>query len=110
MRQPWTSERIRTAVSGAEQQLEQVISVAVLQDPPRKTIPEASYQVVHEAIVSLVTLFRDHVADAAAATLIARAYAKCVAGTVTAPKVACLRHVLEVVRTVREQHLSAGTA
>jgi hypothetical protein len=110
MRQPWTLERIRTAVVGAEQRLEQVISVSALEDPPRKTIPEASYQVVHEAIVSLVTLFRDHVADAAAATLIAREYAKCLAGTITAPKVACIRHVLEVVRTMREQHLSAGSA
>lgn len=107
MRQPWTSERIRTAVVGAEQQLEQVISIAALQDPPRKTILEASYQVVHDAIVSLVTLFRDHVADAAAATLIARAYAKCVAGIITLPKVACIRHLLEVVQAMREQHLPA---
>jgi len=107
MRQPWTSERIRTAVVGAEQQLEQVISIAAMQDPPRKTIPEASYQVVHDAIVSLVTLFRDHVADAAAATLIAREYAECVAGTITSPKVACIRHVLEVVRRARERHLPA---
>lgn len=107
MRQPWTLERIRTEVVGAEQQLEQVISVSVLQDPPRKTIPEASYRVVHDAVVSLVTLFRDQVADAAAATQIARAYAKCVAGTVTSPNVACIRHVLEVVRTVRERHLPA---
>jgi hypothetical protein len=107
MRQPWTSERIRTAVVGAEQQLEQVISIAAMQDPPRKTILEASYQVVHDAIVSLVTLFRDHVADTAAATLIAREYAKCVAGTITLPKVACIRHVLEVVQAMREQHLPA---
>jgi hypothetical protein len=107
MRQPWTSERIRTAVVGAEQQLEQVISISAMQDPPRKTILEASYQVVHDAIVSLVTLFRDHVGNAAAATLIARAYAKCVAGTVTLPKVACIRHVLEVVQAMREQHLPA---
>jgi len=105
MRQPWTQERIRTAVVGAEQQLEQVISISALQDPPRKTIPEASYAAVHEAVVSLVTLFRDHVADAAAATLIAREYAKCVAGTIAAPNVACLRHVLEVVRMARERHL-----
>lgn len=105
MRQPWTQERIRTAVVGAEQQLEQVISISVMQEPPRKTIPEASYGVVHEAVVSLVTLFRDHVADNAAATLIAREYAKCVAGTITLPKVACIRHVLEVVRLARERHL-----
>jgi len=107
MRQPWTSERIRTAVVGAEQQLEQVISASVMQDPPRKTIPEASYKAVHDAVVSLVTLFRDHVADTVSATLIARAYARCVAGTITAPNVACLRQVLDVVRTVRERHLPA---
>jgi len=107
MRQPWTSERIRKAVAGAEHQLEQVISVSAMQDPPRKTIPEASYQVVHDAIVGLITVFRDHVADAAAASLIAREYAKCIAGTLASPSVACIRHVLEVVRTVRERHLPA---
>jgi hypothetical protein len=107
MRQPWTSEKIRTAVAGAELQIEQVISISVLQDPPRKTIPEASYGTVHDAVVSLVTLFRDHVADAGAATLIARTYARCVAGTVVSPNVACIRHVLEVVRMMREQHLPA---
>jgi len=107
MRQPWTLERIRTAVVGAEQQLEQVLSVSALQDPPRKTISEASYRVAHDAVVSLVTLFRDHVLDAAAATLIARAYAKCVAGTVTSPNVACIRQVLDVVRMMRERHLPA---
>lgn len=94
MRQPWTQEHIRTAVVGAEQQLEQAISISIMQDPPRKTIPEASYSVVHEAIVSLVTL-------------IAREYAKCVAGTITSPDVACIRHVLEVVRRARERLLPA---
>lgn len=107
MRQPWTSEKIRTEVVGAERQIEQAISFSVTQEPTRKTLTDASYPIVHAAVVSLVTLFRDHVADDATASLIARAYARCVAGTITAPSVACIGHVLEVVRGARERHLPA---
>lgn len=107
MKQPWTRERTRTAVVNAEQQIEHVIAASLIEDPTRKTMTEASYKTVHALIVSLITLFRDQVADAASATQIARAYAACVASAAKLPSVHCIQRVLDVVQTARKQHLPA---
>lgn len=62
MRRQWTIERIRTAVLHAEQQLEQAIAATLAENPLRKAIPETQRSAVHDAVVGLVTVFRDHAA------------------------------------------------
>lgn len=92
----------------AERQLEHAIAATVEEDPLRKAIPETLRPAVHEAVVGLVTVFRDHAAGTAdVATLIAREYAKCVERAPGTPSLACLRHVLSVVQRAREQYLPA---
>jgi hypothetical protein len=106
MRRPWTLEQLRAAVAAAERQLEGAIAAALAHDPAARLLPGASRPLVHEAVVGLVTLFRDHVAGAGeVATLIAREYAKCTGGTPEAPTLACIQRVLGLVRAARERHL-----
>jgi hypothetical protein len=82
MRQHWTSEQIRALVVNAEKQLEQAITTSLLQDPLHETVLDDVRGEVHDAIVSLITLFRDHAAGTTdVASLIAREYAKCSHGT-----------------------------
>ena len=108
MHRQWTIERIRTAVLHAERQLEHAIAATLAEDPLRKAIPETLRPAVHDAVVGLVTVFRDHAAGMGdVATLIAREYARCVERAPRTPSLACLRHVLSVVQRAREQHLSA---
>lgn len=110
MRQHWTLEKSRAFAVRMERQLEQVINAARVQDPLRKTIPRESYTVAHDAVVNLITLYRDHVSGAdAVATRIAQAYAGCVAGTVDLPTAACIQGVVSTARTARERHLGLGT-
>jgi hypothetical protein len=107
MRRPWTLEQLRAAVAAAERELEGAIAAALAHDPAARLLPGASRPLVHEAVVGLVTLFRDHVAGAGeVATLIAREYAKCDAQcTGSAPTLACIQRVLGLVRAARERHL-----
>jgi hypothetical protein len=108
MHRQWTIERLRTAVLHAERQLEQAIAATLAEDPLRKAIPETLRSTVHDAVVGLVTLFRDHAAGTGdVATLIAREYANCVERAPEPPSIACVRHVLSVVQRAREQYLSA---
>jgi hypothetical protein len=108
MRRHWTLEKCRAFAVQMEQQLEQVIDTAHARDPLGKTILRESCAAVHEAVVSLITLYRDHVCGAkAVATLIAQVYAGCVAGTMETPTAACIQRVLGTARTAREQHLAA---
>jgi hypothetical protein len=108
MHRLWTIERLRKAVLDAEGQLEQAIAASLAEDPLRKAIPETLRLTVHEAVVSLVTVFRDHASGTAGvATLIAREYAKCVEQAPGTPSLACLRHVLSVVQRARVRYLSA---
>jgi hypothetical protein len=109
MRRPWTLEQLRAAVAAAERELEGAIAAALAHDPSARLLPGASRPLVHEAVVGLVTLFRDHVAGAGeVATLIAREYAKCDAkctgGAPGAPTLACIQRVLGLVRAARERH------
>lgn len=106
MRRPWTSEQLRAAVVAAERELEGAIAAALARDPAARLLSGASCPLVHEAVVGLVTLFRDRVAGAGeVATLIAREYAKCTDGAPEAPTVACIQRVLGLVRAARERHL-----
>jgi len=108
MRRQWTIERIRIAVLDAERQLEHAIAATLAEDPLRKAIPESLRPTVHDAVVGLVTVFRDHAHGMAeVASLIAREYAKCVERAPGTPSLACLRHVLAVVQRAREQYLPA---
>jgi hypothetical protein len=110
MRRPWTSEQLRAAVAAAERQLEGAIAATLAHDPSARTLIASSCPFVHEAVVGLVTLFRDQVAGAGeVATLIAREYAKCDArcagGAPGTPTVACIGRVLDLVRAARARHL-----
>jgi hypothetical protein len=106
MRRPWTLEQLRAAVAAAERELEGAIAAALAHDPAARLLPGASRPIVHEAVVGLVTLFRDHVAGAGeVATLIAREYARCVGDAPGTPPLACIQRVLGLVRAARERHL-----
>jgi hypothetical protein len=106
MRQHWTSEKSRALAVQMERQLEDVIAVSRARDPLSRNILGEHGAAAHEAVVNLITLYRDHVAGAhAMATLIARTYAKCGDGTVEPPTSACIQRVLSTAQAAREQHL-----
>jgi hypothetical protein len=109
MRQHWTPEKSRVFAVRMERQLEGVIDAARAHDPEPKTILRESCTAAHEAVVDLITLYRDHVAGAnAVATHIAQAYAGCVVGTAEIPATACIERVLHTARGARERYLGAG--
>jgi hypothetical protein len=107
MRQHWTLEKSRAFAVEMERQLEHVISVSRTRLPPNITVPREHGPAVHEAVVNLITLYRDHVPGAnSAATLITRTYANCAASKSEILTSACVQTVLSLARTAREQHLS----
>lgn len=109
MRKQWTPEQIRTRVVRAERELEQVIAASIAHDPQRKTLLGASRALAHDAVVSLITLYRDHVAGTAAvAAQIAREYARCIEGASEPPNLACMQQILGLARAARERHLPAA--
>jgi hypothetical protein len=95
----FTEAQIRMLICRAERQLEEIVAGCLAQKPPARHISKRSHPVAHETIVSVVTLFRDHVAGAAGvATLIAREYAKGVDSTAGVPTLASIERILGFVR------------
>ena len=95
----FTEPQIRMLICRAERQLEEIVASCSTQKPSASNIPKHAHPVAHETIVSVVTLFRDHVAGAAnVATLIAREYAKGVDATAGVPTRASIEKILGFVR------------
>jgi hypothetical protein len=106
MRQHWTLEKSRALAVRMERQLEHTIAASLALDPLGGTLDRMYGAAAHEAVVNLITLYRDHVAGTTAvATLIAKAYAKCIDSSVETTTSACIQRVLNTARTAREQHL-----
>jgi hypothetical protein len=98
-------------IDRANRQLEQIISHSLEHEPASRNIARSSHVALHETVVSLIRLFRDHVPGAASvATQIAREYAKGVDTKSGAPTLACVRTISTIAREARERHLSAGVA
>ena len=106
MRYHYTPEQVRMLVHRAELQLEQAIAAS--EKEGGGTHVACAVQVaVHDTVVSLTRLFRDHVPGAVeVATRIARTYAKGADARAGAPQLACVRAIAELVREGRERHLS----
>jgi hypothetical protein len=105
MRHEFTPGQIKMLVCRAEHQLEQIAG----HDANSKNIPRSSHLALHETVVSLIRLFRDHVPGASSvATLIAREYARGVDAKSDAPTLACVRAIGAIARQAREQYLSSG--
>ena len=95
----FTEPQIRMLISRAERQLEEIVAGCLAQKPCATNISKHSHPVAHETIVSVVTLFRDHVPGSTnVATLIAREYAKGVDATAGVPTRASIEKILGIVR------------
>lgn len=101
----YTPEQVRMLVRRAERQLEQAIAVS--EKAPGGTHVARGVQVaVHDTVVSVTRLFRDHVPGAAeVATRIARSYAKGADARAGAPLLSCVRTIAALVREGRERFL-----
>jgi hypothetical protein len=106
MRNQFTPAQIRMLVYRADRQLEAIIDQSIASEPAGKNIARTAHAPLHETVVSLIRLFRDHVPDAASiATLIAREYARGVDAKSGAPTLASVRAILSIVRGARESYL-----
>jgi hypothetical protein len=105
MRYHYTPEQVRMLVRRAERQLEQAIAVSE-KEGGGTHVARAVQVALHDTVVSLIRLFRDHVPGAAeVATRIARAYAKGADARAGAPTLACVRAIAELVSEGRERLL-----
>lgn len=105
MRYHYTPEQVRMLVRRAELQLEQAIEVSE-REGGGTHVARGVQVAVHDTVVSLTRLFRDHVPCAAeVATRIARAYAKGADARAGAPVLACVRTIAELVREGRERYM-----
>jgi hypothetical protein len=92
----------------AEHQLEQIAAHSAEHDANSKNIARSSHLALHETVVSLIRLFRDHVPGASSvATLVAREYARGVDAKSNAPTLTCVRTIGAIIRQAREQYLSS---
>lgn len=104
MRYHYTPEQVLMLVRRAERQLEQAIEVSEREGGTH--VARGVQVAVHDTVVSLTRLFRDHVPGAAeVATRIARAYAKGADARAGAPVLACVRTIAELVREGRERYM-----
>lgn len=94
-------------IARAERQLEQLVSDS-LQQGTGRNIARSAHHTLHETVVTLMRLFREQVpGGAAAATRIAREYAKGADARSGAPTMACVRTILSVVHEARARCLPA---
>jgi hypothetical protein len=101
----YTPEQVRMLVRRAERQLEQAIAASA-QEGDGAHLARAVQVAVHDTVVSLTRLFRDHVPGAAeVATRIARAYAKGADARAGVPTLACVRVIADLVREGRERFM-----
>jgi hypothetical protein len=108
MRHQFTTGQIKMLVLRAERQLAQIAGQPAGQDAVGRNIARSSHLALHETVVGMTRLFRDHVPGAAGvATLIAREYAKGVDAKSNAPTLACVQAIESLVRQAREQYLSS---
>lgn len=106
MQYHYTPEQVRMLVQRAERQLEQAIAASE-RDGAGTHLARAVQVAVHDTVVSLTRLFREHVPGAAeVATRIARSYAKGADARAGAPTLACVRTIAGLVREGRERFLS----
>jgi len=106
MRYHYTPEQVRMLVQRAERQLDQAIAASE-KDGDGAHLARAVQAAVHDTVVSLTRLFRDHVPGAAeVATRIARAYAKGADARAGVPTLSCVRMIAELVREGRESFMS----
>ena len=93
-------------VRRAERQLEQAIE-ASSKEGDGAHVARGVQVAVHDTVVSLTRLFRDHVPGAAdVATRIARAYAKGADARAGSPRLACVREIAGLVSEGRERFLA----
>lgn len=105
MRYHYTPEQVRMLVQRAERQLAQAIEVSE-KEGGGTHVARVVQVAVHDTVVSLTRLFRDHVPGAAeVATRIARAYAKGADARAGAPVLACVRTIAGLVREGRERYM-----
>lgn len=108
MRYQFTPGQIRMLVDRSERQLAQIIDHSVQSEPEGRNIARSSHAALHETVVSLIRLFRDHVPDAAGvATQVAREYARGVDAQSGAPTLACVRAISAIVREARDRYRSS---
>jgi hypothetical protein len=101
----YTPEQVRMLVRRAERQLEQAIE-ASSKEGDGAHVARGVQVAVHDTVVSLTRLFRDHVPGAAeVATRIARAYAKGADARAGSPRLACVREIAGLVSEGRERFL-----
>jgi hypothetical protein len=107
MRHHYTPGQTRMLISRARRQLEQIIDGACASGTANRNITRSAHPLLHETVVSLIRLFREHVPGAAGvATRIAREYAKGADVQSGAPTLDCVKRILSVVRQAGEQYLS----
>jgi hypothetical protein len=95
-------------IQRAETLFEHTIAQSLSLDPRGKHVARASHAPVHEAVVSLIKLFRDHIPGAAeVATQLARMYAKGADAAAGAPTLECLRAIARLTREARERYVPA---
>lgn len=111
MRHQYTPGQLRMLIQRAETQFELTISQSLAQDPGSKHIVRAAHAPVHEAVVSIIKLFREQIPGAAeVATKLARMYAKGADAHAGAPTLDCLRTIARLTREAREHYLPAADA
>jgi hypothetical protein len=102
----YTPEQVRMLVRRAERQLEQAIE-ASRKEGDGAHVARGVQVAVHDTVVGLTRLFRDHVPGAAdVATRIARAYAKGADARAGSPRLACVREIAALVSDGRERFLT----
>jgi hypothetical protein len=102
----FTPAQIRMLVNRSDRQLEEIIANSIRAEPASKNITRSSHPALHETVVSLIRLFRDHVPEAAdVATRIAREYARGVDPKSGSPTLLCVRTIRAIVGDARERHL-----
>jgi hypothetical protein len=93
-------------IDRSDRQLEEIIGNSIKAEPASKNITKSSHPALHETVVSLIRLFRDHVPGAASvATVIAREYAKGVDPKSGAPTLFSVRTIRAAVGQARERYL-----
>jgi len=109
MKPQFTLGHVRMLVCRAERELAQIIDASAKDQPARKNVDKLRHFALHQTVVSLTRLFREHVPSATGiATLIAREYAKGVDAESGSPTLACVRTISSIVQQAREQYLSAN--
>lgn len=103
----YTPEQVRMLIQRAERQLEQAIAASEKENGGTH-VARGVQVAVHDTVVSLTRLFRDHVPGAAeVATRIARTYAKGTDARAGTPRLSCVRTIAELAREGRARHLAS---